>query len=432
MYHYSAVIIGAGPSGLATLRHLRRYHIPALAIEKRHDVGGVWLYEEGSHRHSSAYKTLVTITSKSRSAFSDFPFPPEAPDYLPYTEVQKYFRRYAEHFGLLEHIRFGEEVQAVRRENTHWVIQTNKNTYEASHLIVASGHHWKPFLPTYPGTFTGESYHSHDYTDPYQLKGRRLLIVGAGNSGADIAVDGVRFAQSVDLSIRRGYHILPKFGFFGEATDALYHKLLSPMPLKLRHYLAGLTVRFLTGSPTRYGMPKPDHPIFYTHPLVNSELLYHIRHGKVRLRPGIHHLDGQKVYFTDGTYGEYDTLIWATGYEMAFPFLPAHLAPTENRLTRLYLHIFHLDEPTLTFVGLIQPNGCLWNLSELQGQLIAHFILGSYRLPMHAEAEAARYWQEHQRRYAHSPRHLLEVDWHEYYRLLRKLIRQSQPRLAYA
>ena len=432
MSAYRAIVIGVGPSGLATLRHLLRYRIPAIAIEKRHDVGGVWLFEEGKTRHSSAYKTLVTITSKKRSAFSDFPFPEEAPDYLPYDQVQKYFRRYAENFGLLPHIHFEEEVQSVRREADRWTVCTNRGTYKASYLIVASGHHWKPFIPTYPGHFTGQSYHSHDYTDPYQLRGQRLLIVGAGNSGADIAVDGVRFARSVDLSIRRGYHILPKFGFFGEATDQLYHKLLSPMPLKLRHYLAGLTVRLLTGSPTRYGMPKPDHPIFYTHPLVNSELLYHIRHGKVRLRPGIDRLEGSRVYFTDGSYGEYDTIIWATGYQIAFPFLPPSLEPVGDRLTRLYLHIFHLDEPTLTFVGLIQPNGCLWNLSERQGQLIAHYILGTYRLPSEAEVETAEYWRTHQKRYAHSSRHLLEVDWHEYYRLLTRLIRQSQPTLAHA
>ncbi len=136
---HQAIVVGAGPSGLATLRHLLRYNIPALALEKRHDVGGVWLFEEGPVRHSSAYKTLVTITSKNRSAFSDFPFPPEAPDYLPYHEVQKYFRRYAEHFGLLEHIHFGEEVQQISRENGRWVIQTTQRTYEAAHVILASG-----------------------------------------------------------------------------------------------------------------------------------------------------------------------------------------------------------------------------------------------------------------------------------------------------
>jgi cation diffusion facilitator CzcD-associated flavoprotein CzcO len=375
----------------------------------------------------------VTITSKRRSAFSDFPFPEGAPDYLPHYEVQRYFRQYAEHFGLLARIQFGEEVLSATRAGKVWQVQTAQGqVYEAPYLIVASGHHWKPFLPNYPGSFTGESYHSHDYTDPYQLRGRRVLIVGAGNSGADIAVDGARFAASVEVSIRRGYHILPKFGFFGEATDELYHKLLSPMPLRLRHFLAGMTVRLLTGSPTRYGMPSPDHPIFYTHPLVNTELLYHIRHGKIRLRPGISRLEGQKVFFTDGTCAEYDTLIWATGYEIAFPFLPEPIQPKEDRLARLYLHIFHLDEPSLAFIGLIQPNGCLWNLSELQGQLITHYILGSYRLPSDAEKAAATYWQEHQKRYAHSPRHFLEVDWHEYHRLLARLIRQSQPQPLHA
>lgn len=422
-----ALVIGAGPSGLSALKALLQEGLKAIALEKRQDVGGIWLYEEGPGRHSSAYKTLVTITSKTRSAFSDFPFSPEAPDYLPYWAVQAYFRRYAEHFGLLTHIRFGEEVTKARRQEGKWLVETGQGkTYESRYLVVASGHHWKPYLPTYPGHFSGESWHSHDYTDPIQLRGRRVLIVGAGNSGADIAVDGARLAQSVDLSIRRGYHILPKFAFFGEATDALYHKLVAPFPRPLRSLLADMTVRLLTGSPTRYGMPDPQKPIFYTHPLVNSELLYQLRHGKVRLRPGIAQLEGDSVVFTDGQRVSYDLLIWATGYEIDFPFLEPAWAPVGEKLTRLYLHIFHLEEPTLLFVGLIQPNGCLWNLSELQGKLIAAYIAGRYPLSKKADLEAHSYWERHRRRYADSLRHLLEVDWHEYYRLLRHHLKKAK------
>ncbi len=421
---WDAVVIGAGPSGLSALKALLQKGLRAIALEKRHDVGGVWLYEEGPGRHSSAYKTLVTITSKTRSAFSDFPFPADAPDYLPYWAVQAYFRRYAEHFGLLTQIRFEQEVTKAQPSSGKWLVETAQGeTHESRYLIVASGHHWKPYLPSYPGHFNGESWHAHDYTDPVQLRGRRLLIVGAGNSGADIAVDGARLAKSVDLSIRRGYHILPKFAFFGEATDALYHKLVAPFPRPLRRLLSGMTVRLLTGSPTRYGMPVPKDPIFHTHPLVNSELLYQLRHGKVRLRPSIARLEGDSVLFTDGQRASYDLIIWATGYEVAFPFLAPELVPAGEKVTRLYLHVFHVDEPTLAFVGLIQPNGCLWNLSELQGRLIAAHVAGHYALPTNAAAEAQAYWEAHRRRYAESPRHLLEVDWHEYHRDLRRRLK---------
>ncbi|MCS6790763.1 MAG: NAD(P)-binding domain-containing protein [Bacteroidia bacterium] len=424
MARYDALIVGAGPSGLVSLKHLREAGLQALALEKRHDVGGVWLLEE-AEGHSSAYHTLVTITSKACSRLSDHDFPQEWPDYLPWYLVQRYFRTYAEKFGLLEHIHFGEEVRLAQKVGEIWKIETiSGKIYTSRYLIAASGHHWKPFLPSYPGSFTRECYHAHAYKSPSQLQGKRVLIVGVGNSGADIAVDAARVAASVEISLRRGYHIMPKFGWLGEPSDLLYKKLVAPLPRFLREPMATATLYLLRGSMRRYGMPKPQGSLFYTHPLVNSELLYQLRHGKVRIRPSLQRLEGCRVYFTDGTWGEYDTLIWATGYEVAFPYLDSSLVPTGDKVRKLYLHLFYLDEPTLLYIGLIQPNGCLWNLAEKQAMLAARYIVGSYRLPPSAPEEANAYWQQHSKRYADSPRHLWEVDWYEYAGKLDRILRR--------
>ncbi len=420
-----ALVVGAGPSGLAALRRLKEAGFTALALEKRYDVGGNWLYEEGPNRHSSAYKTLVTITSKACSEFEGHPFPKEWPDYLPHELVQKYFRSYAERFGLLDLIRFGTEVAEAIPTQEGWQVRTTAGeTYTARYLFAASGHHWKPYLPSYPGTFTGESYHSHHYTDPAQLYGKRVLVIGAGNSGADIASDAVRTAKSVDLSVRRGYYITPKFAFFGEPSDALYRKLIAPLPRFLHAPMAALTLRLLVGPIERYGMQRPHDNYFYTHPIMNTELLYNLRHGRIRLRGSISHLEGDRVYFTDGTSESYDTIIWATGYEITFPYLPEPLVPKAENIERIWLHIFSLDEPRLIFMGLIQPTGCLWNLSEKQASLAVRYMRGVYRFPADVEQQSRTYWQAQRKRYAESPRHLLEVDWYEYARLLDRLIRK--------
>lgn len=418
-----ALVVGAGPSGLAALRRLKEAGLSAIALEKRHDVGGIWLYEEDPEGHSSAYQTLTMITSKACTQFEGFPFPEEWPDYVPYHLAQQYLRSYAEHFGLIEHIQFHTAVEKATPTKGGWEVTTSTGeTYQAHYLFAASGHHSKPYIPTYPGTFTGESYHSHAYKRPLQLADRRVLIVGLGNSGADIASDAVRTAKSVEVSLRRGYHILPKFVFFGTPTDEMYRRMVAPLPKPLRPFFSNLTLKLIVGPLKKYGMPEPEKPLFYTHPLMNSELLYNLRHGRVQLRPGIERFDGQRVYFTDGSYGEYDTLIWATGYEVDYPYLPSHLVPTREKARRIYLHIFSLDEPKLLYMGLIQPNGCIWNLAEKQAALAVRYMVGAYKLPPRVEEETEKYWTEHERRFADSPRHIWEVEWYEYAEQLDRLI----------
>ena len=201
----------------------------------------------------------------------------------------------------------------------------------------------------------------------------------------------------------------------------LYHRL-AWLPRPLRQRLTEAVVTLYNGGPRRAGLPRPDAPVFATHPVVNSELLLHLRHGRIAVRPDIARFDGNEVVFVDGRREPYDLVIFATGYAPRVPYLPAEFDPTGPALERLYLRIFPLDGSPLAFVGLIQPNGCLWNLAERQAQLVARHLSGRWQLPPDAAARTAREWAAHRRRYVASPRHRLEVDWHDYERALRRAL----------
>ncbi|MER3468931.1 MAG: hypothetical protein C4314_02880 [Thermoflexus sp.] len=196
----------------------------------------------------------------------------------------------------------------------------------------------------------------------------------------------------------------------------------------MRQRLIHLSLWLLVGPVTRYGLPRPDHAVFQTHPIINSELLYRIRHGKIHPRPDVARFEGSRVVFVDGRAEEYDAVIAATGYRISFPFLDPEIVatflPPDGGEVRLYLHIFHPQFRNLFFIGLLQPNGCLWNLADLQARLVANFLIGKYRLPDRLEEAIAAAARRRRRRYVNTPRHTLEVDWHEYRRLL---LRQLPP-----
>lgn len=420
---WRALVVGAGPCGLTTLRHLVGEGVePVVALEQADDVGGNWLYDPTGQGHSSAYASLHAITSKGRSAFTDFPLPADYPDYPSHRQLQAYFRAYAERFDLLPRIRFRTRVERAELVDGGWRVWTaDGERWEADVLIVASGHHWAPLQPDVPGSFDGEILHSHHYRTPDIGRGKRVLVVGLGNSGADIASDLARVACATAVSVRRGYWIVPKFLFFGLPSDEVYHRL-SWLPRRWRQRLTELVLTLYDGRPERTGLPRPDAPVFATHPIVNSELRLHLRHGRIVVRPPIARFDGPDVVFADGRREPYDLVLFATGYVPRVPYLPPELDPAGPALERLYLRIFPTDGTPLAFVGWIQPNGCLWNLAERQAQLVARWLCGRWRLPPDAGARAAREWAADQRRYVASPRHRLEVDWHDYERRLRRAL----------
>lgn len=421
-------VIGAGPSGLVVAKTFAQQRISVEVLEREDDVGGNWYYGKPG---SSVYASTHLISSKRMTEFTDFPMPKDYPPYPSHRQALEYLRSYARHFGLYEHIRFGTTVTRVERDSSgKWLVTASDGQIrQYAGLVVANGHHSTPLWPAFAGEFTGEQIHAHDYKTPDILRGKRVLVVGAGNSGCDIAVEAAQHAQSVLHSLRRGYHFLPKF-LLGTPVDAggeLFHRWR--LPLWLQRWLTGSLVRVALGSPQRYGLPQPDHKLFETHPIVNSQLLYFVGHGLVQVRPAIEQFDSGKVRFVDGREDEIDLVVFATGYEISFPFLDPALMLDDRGCPRLFLNAFHPQHDNLFVAGLIQPNSGIWSLVDWQAQLMAAFVLAQRHAPAKTE------WFRHLKsrgpgdhssgiRYVHSQRHTLEVEYFSYRQRLQQLLRK--------
>jgi hypothetical protein len=412
-------IIGAGSSGLITAKVLKTKGLAFDCFEKGSDIGGMWRYQNDNGA-SSCYRSLHIDTSVKNLAYSDHPFPPGSPDFPSHRDVLDYLESFAERFGLREHISFRREVIAVRPvPGGGWRVRLAdgaERSYRA--VIVANGHLWKPRLPSFPGTFTGEVIHSHYYRAPEPFIGKDVLVVGIGNSAVDIAVDVARVARSLHLSTRRSAWVLPKY-LLGIPVDRwgtfLAGRLRLPVPVS--RAIVGRAARLLSGRQERFGLPTPAHPIWREHATLSQDLLPYLGHGWIKIRPNIKELAGETVLFEDGGSARYDSIIYATGYRTEFPFLaPEVFSIADNEKVRLYRRMAPPDRPGLFFAGLVQPIGPTIPLVEKQALWLADVLAGRLTLPPRAEME--REIDDHHRhltrRYVGSARYTLEVDFRKY------------------
>jgi hypothetical protein len=413
-------VIGAGPSGIAAAKEcIAQGFGDGLAVfEKSDQVGGNWVFRD-QPGHSSVYETTHIISSKYYSEYEDFPFPPGTPDYPHHTHLRQYFQDYAARFGVTPKIRFHTEVlKAERGADGMWTLRTRGPQGERAEtfdvLMVANGHHWNPRLPQYPGTFSGEYVHSHEFKSNKPYAGKRVLVIGGGNSAADVAVECSRVAARCCISMRRGHWFLPKF-MFGWPGDVIYEKTAGWMPRWLRQPLLRLAIFMVAGKNERFGLQKPDYDVLEGHPTLNSELIYFLGHGEIVPKVGIARFDGRTVHFTDGTHEDFDVIIAATGYRISFPFLDKSLADWEDAThVPLWRRMFHADVTNLYFIGLFQPLGCIWPLADYQALLACLELKGQYRRPDDLRAAI-----EQERRHPHfdfvaTARHSTEVDYADF------------------
>ncbi len=422
-------IIGAGSSGITACQVLKARGVPYDCFEKGSMVGGNWRYENDNGQ-SSAYRSLHINSARKLMSYRAFPMPEDYPDYPSHWQVAKYFDDYVERFGLREGITFNAEVVSAEPADGEWDVTVEdaegRRTERYRAVLVCNGHHWNPRWPepAFAGAedFAGEQIHVHHYREPDVLEGRRVLVLGIGNSAVDLAVEASRIADKTFLAMRRGAYVIPKF-LGGKPVDEASPPMTTYLPMSVRRLFMGRLLKLTVGEMTDYGLPKPDHKLLEAHPTVSSELLPRVGHGDITIKPNIEAFTGgNTVRFADGSEEEADLVVYCTGYRISFPFLDPSVFESRDNQMPLYRRVVDVDHPGLHFIGFVQPLGPIMPIAEEQSEWVADLLRGRATLPSKDEMrkEIAAHERAMKKRFVASKRHTIEVDFHPYLREIRR------------
>ena len=350
-YSKKYCLVGAGPAGLVMARALIKEGVPFDWYEKHTDVGGIW---DMNNTGTPMYESCHFISSKYTSGFYGSPMPKDYPDYPSAPQILDYIRDFADKFDLKRRVTFGVSVtDATPIENDQWRMTFSDGRSEVYEgLINATGVTWHANRPTIKGegVFKGKIMHSVEYRSPSEFEGKRVLIVGAGNSGVDIASDAAIHAEQAFFSVRRGYRYIPKY-IFGLPTDALISgKIAPPKGVSITGDVTKM-IDSLVGDLTRYGLPKPDHDLLASHPIMNTQVLHHLGHGDLIAKPDIEEFTESGVTFKDGSHVDVDLVVLATGYSYSVPYLEQNDDEWRDGRPQLYLRILSRKHRNLYFIG---------------------------------------------------------------------------------
>ncbi|XP_024430260.2 flavin-containing monooxygenase 5 isoform X1 [Desmodus rotundus] len=425
-------VIGGGVSGLISIKCCLEEGLEPICFERTDDIGGLWRFQENPEEgRASIYKSLVINTSKEMMCFSDYPIPDHFPNFMHNSQVLEYMRMYAKEFDLLKYIQLKTTVCSVKKRpdfstSGQWEVVTESegkkkvNVFDG--VMVCTGHHTNAYLPleSFPGieTFKGQYFHSRDYKSPESFTGKRVIIIGIGNSGGDLAVEISHVAKQVFLSTRRGAWILNRIADQGYPFDVLFHS-------RLKHFLKKICGQSLMNTYLEkrmnqrfnhemYGL-KPKHRPLSQHPTVNDDLPNRIISGLVKVKGNVKEFTETAAIFEDDTReDDIDAVIFATGYSFAFPFLEDYVKVVKNKIS-LYKKVFppNLEKPTLAIIGLIQPLGAIMPISELQGRWVTQVFKGLKTLPSQSEmiVEITKAREQIEKRYVESQRHTIQGDY---------------------
>nr|XP_008262195.2 dimethylaniline monooxygenase [N-oxide-forming] 2 isoform X1 [Oryctolagus cuniculus] len=394
-------VIGAGVSGLISLKCCVDEGLEPTCFERTEDIGGLWRFKENvEDGRASIYQSVITNTSKEMSCFSDFPMPEDFPNFLHNSKLLEYFRIFAKKFDLLKYIQFQTTVISVKKRpdfssSGQWEVVTQSNSKEQSAVfdavMVCSGHHILPNIPlkSFPGIekFKGQYFHSRQYKHPAGLEGKRILVIGIGNSASDIAVELSKKAAQVYISTRKGSWVMSRISEDGYPWDMVFHTRFSSM---LRNVLPRMIVKWMMEQQMNrwfnhenYGLA-PENKYLMKEPVLNDDLPSRILYGTIKVKRRVKELTESAAIFEDGTVEEdIDVIVFATGYTFAFPFLEESLVKIEDNMVSLYKYMFppQLEKSTFACLGLIQPLGSIFPTVELQARWATRVFKGLCSLP---------------------------------------------------
>lgn len=410
-------IIGGGVCGLGIGKALRQAGMEFEILESSSRLGGNW---QPDGIASKMYDSVHLISSKNNTQFTDYKMPADYPPYPRHSLFFEYLQTLAADFNLYENARLNTTVTRMQRSDDGWTL-TFQDGSQSSYgfVIIANGLLRKPILPQYASQYEGESMHSAQYKSADVFKGKRVLIVGAGNSGCDIAVDAAHTAREVFHSTRRGYHYMPKF-INGMPTQEW---LMAQAP----HFVDSgaywehvqSTFKMAGFDGVDYGLPAPDHKISECHPIMNSQILYHIGHGDIKPKPDIDRCEGRSIYFKDGTHEEIDLVVWASGFSVDLPFLPTEIFDWRNKLSSLFLRMVPVEHDDLLFVGYLNTPSGIGNIVNTLSRFVVAYLKAREQQSASWEIFQKIKTQSHlldlgQGRFMHTERHNYEVDLWKY------------------
>jgi cation diffusion facilitator CzcD-associated flavoprotein CzcO len=408
-------VIGAGAAGLCSAKHLLAQGFAVTIYEIGTKIGGLWVYENDNGL-SPTYRSLHLNSEKRVTAYRDFPFPDESTYYAHHSEVHAYLEAYADHSDLRRRIRFNSKVVALQStKGGGWRVRLEDGTEEKfDGVVVATGHQGSPSHPPFAKKFAGEYLHSHAYRHPEPFRGKRVVVIGAGNSAVDIAADICTVTAATTLSVRSPVLIMPRT-LFGKPLSRFLARIEKPyVPWPVRRWVREFVVRMVSGPMEQWGFVTPKTR---THPTSHPNLMAHFVWGRVKGKPGIADIQGQQIRFEDGSTETFDTMIAATGYNVDLPFLPPQVRVVDGHRLNLYRRIAVPGWSDLYFVGFFNVSGGgNIRLMDYQAEWIAAIASGEVMPPDAAEMQKdiEREHEEMTRMYPDRPRYGLELDSRKY------------------